>query len=81
MVEVCKASGVNFALMCTYTVDMAMEELYNDRLITKSGKYSDGVYFQLNSDEQKLVNDKAEEICITTRLLSLAADKKFSASK
>jgi len=72
-VVVCKASGVNFSLMCTYTVDMAMEELYNDRLITQSEKYSDGVYFQLNTDEKKLVNrqSRGNLYCHSTAVTSI----------
>lgn len=32
-------------------------------------------------DHRELVNEKVEEICITTRLLSLSSNKKFGASK
>ena len=79
MVEVCKASGVNFALLCTHTVDMAVNMLHNEGEISLTGKYKDGIYLQVNDDERELVNDRAEEICIATRLLSLSSNKKFSA--
>lgn len=81
IVEVCKASGVNFALMCTHTVDMVISTLAKEGLISKGGKFKDGTYFDLDNAERELVNDKAEETCIATRLLSLSSNKKFSASK
>ena len=81
LVEVCKVGGLNFVLMCTYTVGMVMEELHNDRSIRKTSKYIDGVYFQLSADEKWLVNNRVEDICISTRLLSLASSMKFTVSK
>ena len=81
IVEVYKANGVNFALMCTHTVNMAISTLVKEGLISKGGKFKDGTYFDLDNTERDLVHDKAEDICITTRLLSLPSNKKFSASK
>ena len=81
MVEVCKASGVNFALICTHTVNMAIKKLHSDGELATVGKYEDGFYFSFNDKERELVNDTAEEICIATRLLSLSSDEKFGASK
>ena len=81
IVEVCKTSGVNFALMCTHTVDMAISTLAKEGLISKRGKFKDRTYFDLNDAERELVNNKTEEICIATRLLSLSSNKKFSTSK
>ena len=81
MVEVCKASGVNFALMCTHTVDMAITELHDANEISAGGKWKDGAYFTLTSDERDKVDERAEEICLSTRFLSLSSDKIFSASK
>ena len=81
MVEVCKTSGVIFALLCTHTVDMVVNMLHNEGEISLTGKYKDGIYLKLNDDERELVNDRAEEICIATRLLSPSSNKKFSASK
>ena len=81
MVEVCKASGVNFALMCTHTVDMAITELHDANEISAGGKWKDGAYFTLTSAESDKVNERAEEICLSTRFLSLSSDKIFSASK
>ena len=81
VVELYKTSGVNFALLCTRTVDTAMEELYADGEISKVVKYKEVVYFILSNAERKLVNARAEEICISTRLLSLSSNNKFAASK
>ena len=83
IVEVCKASGVNFSLLCTHTVDMAMSTLIKGGSITVtgSGKFKDGDYFKLTDDHRELVDDKAEEIMIATRLLSLSSNKRFAAIK
>ena len=81
MVEVCKASGVNFALLFTHTIDMAVSILNNEGEISLTGKYKNGIYLKLNDNERELVNDRADEICITTSFLSLSSNKKFSASK
>ena len=81
MVEVYKASGVNFALLCTNTVDMLMDMLKNENVITKTNKYKDGVYFELDKVERARVDDRAKEICISKQLLSLSSNRKFSASK
>jgi len=83
IVEVYKASGVNFAMLCTHIVDMAMTSLVKERSITVSstGKFKNGDYFTLSNDHRDLVNEKAEEICIATRLLHLSSNKKLFASK
>ena len=81
MLEICKESGVNFVLMCTHTVDMAMKTLSKEKCITHPGKYMDGGYYKLSVEDRELVDKKAEEICITARLLSLSSNKKFSGSK
>ena len=47
LVEVCKASGVNFALLCTYNIDMAMKSLYDAGEITTTGKFKNDDYFRL----------------------------------
>ena len=81
IVEVCKASTINFAMMCTANVDMAMKILHNDNKISKNGKYEDGTYFELTKDERKLVDEMAEEICLSTRFLSLSSNRLHGASK
>ena len=83
MVEVCKASGVNFVVMCTHTVDMAMATLVKDRAITTTAgaTYNKGDYFKLSDADRELVNEMVEDITIATRLLSLLSNKKLSASK
>ena len=70
----CKASRINFAVMCSANVDMAMAELYATRAITKQVTYKDGGYFKINETERKLVDDRAEEICLSTRFLSLSSN-------
>ena len=75
VVEVCKASGINFAVMCSANVDMAMSSLQ------QSGTYKDGSYFALDPSIRKQVDEKAEEICLATRFLSLSSDKLHRQSK
>ena len=79
--EMCKASGINFAVMCSANIDMAIKSLNNTGKITATGTYDDGTYFRLSSDERKAVNKVAEEICLSTRFLSLASNKLHAASK
>ena len=81
MVEVFKASGVNFPLLCTHMMDMAMKQLHSDGKINSSGLYKDNTHLHLDKAGRGRVNNLAEEICISTRLLSLASDKKYGASK
>ena len=83
LVRVCKVSDVNFPMLYTHTVDMAMamKTLHSEGETTSRGNYKDGSYFKLPNNERELVDERAEEICIATRLLSLSSNKKFSASK
>ena len=81
MVEVCKASVINFSLMYTHNIDAAMKKILKDGSISASGTYADGTYSRHNEVHMKLVNDVAEEICLLTRLLSLLNDTLHSASK
>ena len=43
--------------------------------------FKDGTYFQLTTDERALVDDVAEEICLSTRFLALFSNKLHVASK
>ena len=81
LIQVCKANNINFALMCTTNIDMAMKQLHSDGKISTSGTFKDGNYFLLSKDDRQLVDDMAEEICLSTRFLSLASDRLHSASK
>ena len=81
VIEMCRASGVNFAVMCSANINMAMKTLKDDGKITADGTYEDGTYFSMDGDERKLVNKAAEEICLSTRFLSLASNKLHSGSK
>ena len=81
VVEMCKASSINFALMCTANIDMAMKELGKSSKIKKTGTFSDGTYFTLDDADRNLVDKMAEEICLSTRFLSLSSDAIHSGSK
>ena len=81
IIEVCKASGINFSVMCSANVDMAIKSLNLVGEISTSGTYKDGTYFKLTEDERELVDQKAEEICLATRFLSLSSNKLHSQSK
>ena len=50
-------------------------------IIYTGARYKDGSYFKLNKASIEMIDERAEEICIVTRLLSLSSNKKFSASK
>jgi len=62
MVEVCKASGINFALMCTHNINAAMKQLHKDGKITDEGTFEDGTYTALYEDDKKLADCLSEEI-------------------
>ena len=49
--------------------------------IVYKGKYIDGGYFKLTGDHRDLVDERTEDICIATKLLSLSSNKKFGGSK
>jgi len=67
IIEVCKISGINFALLCMANVDMANKMLNDTVKVTTTVMYKYGTYFQLSTDERKLVDDQAKEICLATR--------------
>ena len=75
MVEVYKVSGVSFALLCSENVNIVMKKLYADGRISKGGTFQDGTFFELPSSEKNLVNKMAEEVCLSTRFLSLVYKK------
>jgi hypothetical protein len=77
----CKASKVNFAIMCTKNIDTVLTTLRVEKKITNTGLYKDGDYFNLNDAERILVDKMLEEICLCTRFLSLASDKLHAARK
>ena len=61
-----------------------MESLRDDGNAAIVGTYKgDGAasYFDLNTTNRQLVDNRVEEICIATRVLSISSNKKFSASK
>ena len=51
VIEMCKASKVNFALLCTDNIDMSMNTLRNEGKITTTGTYANGDYFKLTDPE------------------------------
>ena len=46
--------------MCNENIGMAIEQLHWDRNISKTGRFKDGVYYTLDNDERKCVNEMAE---------------------
>ena len=72
--------------MCAHTIDMAIQSLNNEGAKEVIGAYKgndsgDESYFNLCENTCALVNKRAEEIFISTRMMSLASNKKISASK
>ena len=80
-VEVCKANGVNFSVIYSTDVDMAIKVLYKEGKITTDGTYRKGTYFALTTTERALVDEMAEDICLSTRFISLASNKLHAQSK
>ena len=81
IVEVCEASGINFAVMCTANVNTAIKTLHDNGKITSNGTYKDGKYFSMSDTDRNMVDDMAEEIYLSTRFLSLSSDRLHGASK
>ena len=81
VVEVCKANGVSFSVLCSANVDMAIRTLRDQKNIDQMETYEGGTYFKLSTKDRKLVDAMAEEICLSTRFLSLASNRLHSASK
>ena len=81
IIEVCKANGINFSVLCSANVDMALKVLHKQGKISINGSYKEGTYFELSSDERALVDEMAEEVCLSTRFLSLASNKLHAQSK
>ena len=75
VVELCKASGVNFSVMCSANVDMAIKTFHASGEISKEGTYIDETYFVLDPDERKLVDNHSKEICLATHFLFLSSDR------
>lgn len=71
IVKVCKASGVNFSVLCSTNIDMAIAELNSTSEIKKTGTYKSGVYFKVEDSEMNVDDDRANKTCISTRFLSL----------
>jgi len=86
VIKVYKVSGIDFPLLCTHTVDISMRTLREEGVNACKGTYKGNTsgkesYLNLNDVTKALVNERAEDICIVTRLLSLASNKKLVASK
>ena len=81
IVEVCKASGISFALMCDANVDMVMHQLHKNNTISKTGNFKDSVNYTLSDEERVFVDEMAEETCVPTRFLSLSNNKLHFKSK
>ena len=59
VVEMCRASSINFALMCIAKIDMAMKEQEKNSKIKRSGTFDDGTYFEIDDADRTLVNKMA----------------------
>jgi len=81
IVEVCKTSGNNFALMRDSSVDMAIEHLYKGGKTSKDGKFKDGTYYSLPKEDKEIAEEMEEEICLSKRFLSLSSNKLHFESK
>ena len=81
IVEVCKASGINVALLCDANVDMTIEHLFNEGTISKGEKFKEGAYYKLSDAKRSSVDSMAEEICMSTRVISLSNNKLHYESK
>ena len=77
----CKTSSINFALICTVNVDMAMKEQEKNSKIKRSGTFDDGTYFEIDDADRTLVNKMTKEICLSIRFLLLSSDVVHSESK
>lgn len=60
---------------------MSIKTLNDNREIDTKGTYRDGTYFKLSTNNRKLVDNQAEEICLATRFLSLPSNKVHSQNK
>ena len=66
--------------MSKTSVEIAMNTLEREGLVSRSGKYDEN-YFKLSEDERILVNAKFEEVFLSSRMLSLACNKSHYRSK
>ena len=60
--------------MCSAKIDMAFKNLHDSNHISSGGTYKGGD-FKLDDATRQLVDEKAEEICLATRFLSLSSNK------
>ena len=75
--EMCKASGINFAVLCSANVNMVIQTLADEgKLVDVTnntkivGTYEDGIYFTLTKEQRTMVDKVAENICLSIRFLS-----------
>ena len=80
MVEMYKTSKINFVLLYTENIDMALTILRAESKITATGLYNVGAY-RLKESKQVLVDKMVAEIYLSTRFLSLGSDKLHMWSK
>lgn len=81
VVEMCKASGTNFSIICTANIDLAMKDLEDNGKIKTGGSFKDGGYLKLDGVDSAVVDKMTEEICLSTRFLSLSFNSIHSGSK
>ena len=75
------ASGINFSVLCSANVDVAIEVLNKQNKISVTGTYKYGTCFVFSKDDRVLVDAMAEDICLSTRFLLLASNELHSSSK
>ena len=49
IIEVCKASGINFSVICCANIDMDFKALQDSNQISSGGTYKGGDYFKLDN--------------------------------
>ena len=65
LLEVCNISGINCIIMYLASVDIDIKTIHASGEIIKEGTYKDRIYFVLDIDERKLLDDHTMEICLT----------------
>ena len=69
VVEVCETSGINVSVLCSVNIGTPIKELNKYNSIVTSETYKEGTYFGLRFNEITLVDDKAEDICLSIMFL------------
>ena len=60
VVKLCKASAINFSLIYSANINMAIKKINKSREMTKTGTFKDGTYFDLEENARILVDERAK---------------------